>query len=133
MSFFNAFNVSSSGLTAQRMRLDIIAENLANVNTTRTEDGDVYKKKEVTFQEVLEGTSLGGVEVTEIYEDQTQGSLIYQPSHPDANEEGYVEMPNVSTVEEMTNMISASRAYEANVTAFNTLKNMHLKALEIGR
>lgn len=133
MSFFNSFSVSSSGLTAQRLRLDVIAENLANVNTTRTENGGVYKKKEVTFEEVLNGTGKGGVQVKEIYEDQSEGALVYNPSHPDANEQGYVEMPNVNTVEEMTNMISASRSYEANVTAFNTMKNMYAKALQIGQ
>lgn len=133
MSFFNSFSVSSSGLTAQRLRLDVIAENLANVNTTKTQNGGAYKKKEVTFEEILSGTGNGGVQVKEIYEDQSEGALVYNPSHPDANEQGYVEMPNVNTVEEMTNMISASRSYEANVTAFNTMKNMYAKALQIGQ
>lgn len=137
MSFFNSMDIATSGLTAQRTRLDIIAQNLTNMNTTRTAEGGPYKKKMVSFETILketqEGVKVQGVQVSEIVEDEGPGVLVYDPSHPDANEEGYVEKPNINAVEEMTNMISASRAYEANVTAFNTMKSMALKALEIGR
>lgn len=137
MSFFNAMNAATSGLTAQRTRLDIIAQNLANVNTTKTAEGGPYKKKMVSFETIMKETEKGlqtqGVRISSIQEDKGAGILVYDPSHPDANADGYVEMPNINSVEEMTNMISASRAYEANITAFNTMKSMALKALEIGR
>lgn len=142
---FNGMNISASGMTAQRTRLDIISENIANVNTTRDGDGNVYKRKSVifqekshsSFQETLLGTSgsVGkGVKITSIFEDdETEGRMVYDPSHPDADENGYVTYPNVNTVTEMTDMIDASRSYEANVTAFNASKNMMLKALEVGK
>ena len=142
---FSGMNISTTGMTAQRTRLDIIAENIANVNSTRDKDGNIYKRKSVLFQEkdypsfheTLLGTAgaVGkGVKITEIIEDEeTEGRLVYDPTHPDANEEGYVMYPNVNTVTEMTDMIDASRSYEANVTAFNASKNMQLKALEIGK
>ncbi len=148
MSFFNSMNTSASALTAQTLRMDIISENIANVNTTRTEDGGPYKKKTVLFEanrntrkfseyfadEIKLGEQpSGGVKVTEIVEDNTQGNLVYNPEHPDSDENGYVEMPNVNIVEEMVNMISASRSYESNITAMNTTKAMINKTLEIGR
>lgn len=145
MALFNSMNVSASGMTAQRLRTDIIAQNIANVNTTRDENGEVYRRKNVIFEErdvtgfsqILlrtAGTVGNGVKVTSIYSDEESPTrLVYDPSHPDANEEGYVEYPNVNTVQEMTDMIDASRSYEANVTAFNATKNMALKALEIGK
>lgn len=137
MSFFNSMDIATSGLTAQRTRLDVIAQNLSNVNTTKTAEGGPYKKKMVSFETILKETQDGlkaqGVQISQIVEDNSPGTLVYNPTHPDANEQGYVEMPNVNTVEELTNMISASRAYEANVTSFNTMKNMITKALEIGR
>ncbi len=146
MSFINGMNVSASGMTAQRLRMDIISQNIANVNTTRDENGAAYRRKIVVFAErdtdsfvnILNsktGTPTGnGVKVTEILEDtQTPLNLVYDPSHPDADEEGYVAYPNVNTVTEMTNLIDASRAYEANVTAFNATKNMLLKVLELGK
>jgi flagellar basal-body rod protein FlgC len=145
MALFNSMNVSASGMTAQRLRTDIIAQNIANVNTTRDENGEVYKRQNVVFSErdvtgfsqILLRTagSVGnGVKVTSIYTDEeTPTKLVYDPSHPDANEDGYVEYPNVNTVQEMTDMIDASRSYEANVTAFNATKSMALKALEIGQ
>ena len=148
MSFFGSMNTSATGLSAQRLRLDTISQNLANVNTTRTPEGGPYKRKTVLFEEITNGLSFeeqlntsiekrslmgNGVRVAEIVEDNQQAPLIYDPNHPDANEQGYVEMPNVNAVEEMVNMISASRAYEANVRSFNTMKAMALKALEIGR
>lgn len=142
---FSGMNISASGMTAQKTRLDIISENIANVNSTRDADGNVYKRKSVifqeknyiTFQEALMGTSgaVGkGVKITDVIEDnETECRMVYDPSHPDADENGYVLYPNVNTVTEMTDMIDASRSYEANVTAFNASKNMQLKALEIGK
>lgn len=145
MGVFSGMDISSSGMTAQRTRLDIIAENIANVNTTRDAEGHIYNRKSVifmekdyaSFHETLLGTAghVGkGVKITDIIEDtETAGRLVYDPTHPDANEDGYVMYPNVNTVTEMTDMIDASRAYEANVTAFNASKAMQLKALEIGK
>lgn len=144
MSLFGSMNTSASGLTAQRLRLDIISQNIANANTTRTAEGGAYKRKAVIFESVDSGNSFkdilnkhttesGGVRVAEIVSDETPGASVYNPTHPDADENGYVKMPNVNTVDEMTNMISASRAYEANVTAFNNMKAMLGKALEIGK
>lgn len=146
MSVINAMNVSASGMTAQRLRMDVISSNIANVNTTRDENGEAYKRKILVFEEkgqsafskILSsktGAFQGnGVKVTSIVEDtQTPMNLVYDPSHPDANAEGYVEYPNVNTVTEMTNMIDASRAYEANVTAFNATKSLAMKGLEVGK
>lgn len=144
MSIFSSMNISASGMTAQRLRTDIIAQNIANVNTTRTEDGTPYRRQTVVFTE--KGTGFGtalnsamgvsgsGVKVTSIVEDmETAMKQTYDPSHPDADENGYVTYPNVDAVTEMTNLIDASRAYEANVTAFNATKTMALKGLEIGK
>lgn len=145
MALFNSMNVSASGMTAQRLRTDIIAQNIANVSTTRDENGEVYKRQNVIFEErnvtgfsqILlrtAGTVGNGVKVTSIYSDEENPTkLVYDPSHPDANEDGYVEYPNVNTVQEMTDMIDASRSFEANITAFNATKNMALKALELGK
>ena len=145
MSAFGAMDISASGMTAQRLRTDIIAQNIANVNTTRDGDGGVYKRRTVVFEEKpsdsfndylsVASSSIGnGVKVSAIVEDtETAMTLVYDPSHPDANEEGYVEYPNVNTVTEMTNLIDASRAYEANVTAFNATKAMTTQALQIGK
>lgn len=145
MSAFGAMDISASGMTAQRLRTDVIAENIANVNTTRNENGVAYRRKTVVFEEKpsnsfsdylsVASSSIGnGVKVSSIVEDtETAMTLVYDPSHPDANEEGYVEYPNVNTVTEMTNLIDASRAYEANVTAFNATKAMTTQALQIGK
>lgn len=144
MSVFSAMNISETGMSAQRTRLDVISQNIANVNTTRDADGHVYKRKSVIFQEktyvsfddaLINATgNLGkGVKISEIFEDSSEGRMVYDPSHPDADEKGYVTYPNVNTVTEMTDMIDASRSYEANVTAFNASKNMELKALDIGK
>lgn len=147
MGYFSAFNISSSALTAERLRMDTISQNIANANTTRTEDGTPYRRKTVVFQE-REDTSFsqylsdaskqkfnvgGGVRVTAIVEDQSPFKEVYDPGHPDADENGIVRMPNVDIITEMVNMISATRAYEANVTALNASKSMASKALEIGR
>lgn len=149
MSMFSAFNVSASGLTSQRFRMDVISENVANVNTTRTADGTPYVRKVVTFatkgkdtsanfQKVLRGASAAyvgqGVKINGIYKDtETEMKLVYDPSHPDADENGYVTLPNVNIVTEMTNLIDASRAYEANATAFNASKSIAQQGLQIGK
>lgn len=146
MSVIDAMNISASGMTAQRLRMDIISQNIANVNTTRDENGNPYKRKILVFEErntspfaqMLKGKMSAaagtGAKVTEIKEDTTTPmNKVYDPSHPDADEEGYVTYPNVNTVTEMANLIDASRAYEANVTAFNSIKSMALKGLEVGK
>lgn len=147
MSVMNGMNISASGMTAQRLRMDIISQNIANVNTTRDENGDTYKRQMVvfaeknvhTFDNVLKtaqgGTTVSnGVKVTQIIpDDKTPMKMVYDPSHPDADSDGYVSYPNVNTVTEMTDLIDASRSYEANVTAFNATKNMALKSLELGK
>ncbi|MCI8939763.1 MAG: flagellar basal body rod protein FlgC [Dorea sp.] len=148
MSFLSSFDISASGLTAERQRLDIAAENLSNTNTTRTESGGPYRRKMVVLQEVPSTTfrtkfnnllnrstsaAKGGVKVTEIVEDQRDLNPVYDPDHPDADENGYVMMPNVDPVKETIDGMSATRSYEANITAFNAMKLMAQKALEIGK
>ena len=147
MSIFNSFDINASGLTAQRFRMDIISENVANANTTRTGDGTPYVRKVVTFQEKGKQTPFSrvlnksmdrysgeGVKVGGVYKDtQTEMNMVYDPSHPDADENGYVLYPNVNIITEMTNLIDASRAYEANATAFNASKSMAMKGLSIGQ
>ncbi len=143
MSMFDGMNVSASGMTAQRFRMDVIAENIANVNTTRDENGEVYRRKTVVFQEkdtLNFGDTLynslnvyrpDGVRVSQVVEDQSDLKMVYDPTHPDADENGYVMYPNVDTVTEMTNLIDSSRAYEANATAFNAAKAIAVKGLEL--
>lgn len=173
MSFFNAMNVSASGLTAQRLRMDVIAQNIANATTTGTPEGGPYRRKTVImdsipmqrFDDVLDsalsmnpltqgrrgfsrfnevadlvkyyqnplGDRPGGVQVSNIRTDFTEGPLVYDPTHPHANEEGYVEMPNVNIVYEMVNMMSASRSYEANMTALSTTRAMITSTLQISQ
>ena len=141
MSIFHSINISASGLTAQRLRLDVISNNIANVNTTRTAEGGPYRRQRVVFRErtnsfndILTKKFKGnGVRVDRIEQDPAPFKLVYDPSHPDADVNGYVEMPNVNIVTEMVDMISASRSYEANITAINTSKSMILKTLEIGQ
>ena len=150
MSLFGALDVSASGLTAERMRMDVTAENLANAQTTQGANGQPYRRKEVVLQEAGSGfgdalnAAMGpgttradggprGVQVAGIVEDQTPNRQIYDPGHPDANADGYVEMPNVDSVTEMVDLIAASRAYEANVTAMQTAKSMFTKTLDILR
>ena len=146
MSLFNSMNISASGMTAQSLRMDIISQNIANVNTTRDENGDVYKRKMLYFEEkdttpfadVLATTAAGyngkGVKVTAVLEDNvTPCKQVYDPSHPDADENGYVTYSNVNTVTEMTDLIDASRAYEANVTSFNAAKSMAMAGLDVGK
>lgn len=146
MGLFQAFDISASGMTAERFRVDTIAQNIANVNTTRTEDGTPYRRKIVTFAEKdltpfstyyqsSRARAVGnGVKVTSVKDDtETDFIMEYDPSHPDADENGYVSYPNVNTVTEMTNLIDATRAYEANTTAFNASKSMVQAALKIGQ
>lgn len=145
MDFFSSMDVSSSALTAGRTRINLISSNLANANATRTAEGGPYKRKDAVFSatpiaspfnRVLDGATaqqVRKVEVSDIVEDQNPPRLQYDPSHPDANPQGYVAMPNVNVVEEMADMIGATRAYEANVTAVQAAKSMAMKTLEIGR
>ncbi len=146
MSLFQSFAINSSGMTAERFRTDIIAENVANVTTTRDEDGDVYTRQVVTFEEkrlgaishVLNSTrgdfKGDGVKVTSVQEDTATDYVVeYDPSHPDADENGYVTYPNVNIVTEMTNLIDASRAYEANATAFEASKSIATTGLSVGQ
>jgi len=157
MGLFDSFRIAASGMTAQRLRMDVIASNVANANSIR-ESGEPYRRKLVVFSEALDrelpssrptsssrifGSSryidsgvrlaMSGVRVTRIVEDPTPGPMVYDPSHPHADENGYVQMPNVDIVREMIDMISASRAYESNAAVIEAAKSMFLKALEIGR
>lgn len=145
MDFFSSMRVSATGLEAQMKRMNTISSNIANAETTRTEEGGPYRREDPVFAAVTDRESFGeilenqldenvqGVQVMEVAKDTRPPRMVYNPSHPDANPEGYVAMPNVNTVEEMANMISAQRSYEANVTAMGAAKSMAQKALEIGR
>ena len=143
MDFLTAFHISATGLTAQRKTMNIIATNIANINTTKTENGEPYKRKIAILREkpvdkfstILDGEKKGlfGVKIEEIVEDLTPPRQIYDPGHPDANKEGYVNYPNVDLVKEMTHMMIARRSYEANVAAIQAAKRMALKALELGK
>jgi flagellar basal-body rod protein FlgC len=155
MSFWNSLRIGASALTAQRLRLDVIANNIANAETTRTESGGPYQRQDVVFSprgassflpqflRVLNNQSAGtsnapsidaaGVNVAKVVTDTTPGPKIYDPTHPDADADGYVNYPNVNLVVEMTNMLSATRSYEASVSVIDSAKRMALKALEIGR
>ena len=150
MGMFDALNVSATGLTAERLRMDVTAENLANAQTTRGADGRPYHRKEVVLSEVASGgfgsqlakavgagsaagSQPGGVEVSAITQDATPGKLVYDPGHPDANADGYVQMPNVDTVSEMVDLITSQRSYEANATAMQSAKQMFTKTLDILR
>jgi flagellar basal-body rod protein FlgC len=129
-------NVSASGMTAQRLRVDIISSNIANSETTRTDRGTPYRRRVPVFSEYLisDGKSAStGVKVVRIEEDPSPFRLVYDPSHPDADENGYVSLPNVNVLREMVDLISAQRSYEANISAFNTTKSMINSALQIGR
>jgi flagellar basal-body rod protein FlgC len=146
MAFLRTLGVSASALTAQSFRMDVISENIANAEVTRTADGTPYRRRNVVMGERTLTTSFAdelsgaksrlqgdGVQVAQVIEDQSDFKMVYQPGHPDADENGYVSYPNVDTVTEMVDLISATRSYEANVTAFNATKNMALKALDIGK
>ncbi|CVK17662.1 MULTISPECIES: flagellar basal body rod protein FlgC [Sporomusa] len=144
MGLFRAIDSAASGMTAERLRMDVISNNIANVNTTRTAEGGPYRRQMVVFEPRSEQASFGqllsrqmesgeGVRVTGIIKDNAPLKLMYDPNHPDANQDGYVEMPNINIVSEMVDMITATRAYEANVAAVNAAKSMALKALDIGK
>jgi len=149
MSFLRSMDISASALSATRLRMDIIAENMANINTTRTENGEPYRRKYVVFEEMSGGgrpgrtfesffnrsreNQVGGVRVAQVGRDMSEFNIDFNPGHPDADENGYVRVPNVDVVQEMTDMMSAFRAYEANITALNTMKDMVVRTLEIGR
>jgi len=144
MSFLSSMSISASALTATRLRMDVITENIASSDTTRAADGEPYRRKYVVFQERKNDRDFaaffnrarrapGGVRVLRIGKDQSEFKLDYNPSHPDADENGYVRLPNVEVVQEMTDMMAAVRAYEANITALNAFKDMAVKTLEIGK
>lgn len=154
MAFLSSLNIVGSGLTAQQLRLDIISENVTNSNTTRTEGGNgAYRRKVVVFESVsgrddfrqamaqaanglapnVGYNNIGGVRATQVLEDPSDMRLVYDPAHPDANEDGYVELPNVDMVKEIADAMAATQAYASNVTALNALKTVLAKGLEIGR
>lgn len=147
MSFLSSLNISASGMTAQRLRLDIASENIANIETTRTADGTPYRRKMVVlesrkenFRSVLgramsgqNSANRGGVAAAAIIDDDTELKAVLDPEHPDADENGYVRMPNVDMIKETTDAMAATRSYEANITAFNAVKLMAQKAMEIGK
>jgi flagellar basal-body rod protein FlgC len=133
MDLFTAMDISASGMRAQRTRMNIISSNIANAHTTRTAEGGPYQRKDVVFRENTFEQHLSSVEVEGIVKDAREGNRIYDPDNPDADENGYVTMPNVNIMEEMVNMIGATRAFEANTTAVKAQKDMALKALSIGR
>jgi flagellar basal-body rod protein FlgC len=133
MSLFDALNISASGLTAQRLRMDVTSANLANAQTTRTPEGGPYKRQDVVLQEQTGGSSSepAGVEVAAIIDDTTPLKKVYEPGNPEADKEGYVTMPNVNPVTEMTDLIDASRSYQADVTAMQTTKTVMQKTIEL--
>ncbi len=140
MGFLSSLDISASALTAQRMRMDIISENIANAETTRTQSGEPYRRKVAvlgqrqasSFSSAFNSAIGGGVAVSQIIEDTSDFELEYDPDNPDANEQGYVQMPNVDETKEIIDLMSATRSYEANVTVLNATKNIAMKALEIG-
>ena len=145
MDISSAMEISASGLSAQRKRMEIISSNLANIETTRTKEGGPYRRKDVVFSSAPLETSFSSqlnarlaehaqkVVVSKIVEDQTAPKLVFNPGHPDANEKGYVAMPNINLMTEMVNLINASRSFEANVQAINASKSMALRAIDLGR
>ena len=143
MSIFSSMQINASGLTLERLKMDTISTNIANVNTTRTEEGGPYLRKEVVFEENLRNEyskvtgrmekKSAGVKVIGIDQDEENTEIIYNPTHPDADEEGYIQMSNVNMVDEMIALLNTQRSYEANVTALNTSKSLLKKALEISK
>jgi flagellar basal-body rod protein FlgC len=141
--FFKVLDINASALIAQRLRMNIISSNMANADTTRTEEGGPYQRKDVrfttwspSFEEIMQGAvdpEIKGVRVMEIVDDNRPFRTVYNPSHADANEDGYVTMPNVDPLEEMVNMMAAARSYEANIELFNATKSMLRKIIEIGK
>ncbi|VAX32937.1 Flagellar basal-body rod protein FlgC [hydrothermal vent metagenome] len=135
MNILKAFDVSASALVAQKQRMNTIASNMANLNTTRTPEGGPYKRRDVVFSSYMldEEGGLEGVGVSDVVTSNTPPKAVYDPGHPDADDKGYVLMPDINLIEEMVNMMMATRVYEANVNAFNITKSMYMKALELGR
>lgn len=134
MSLFNIFNISGSAMSAQGQRLNTVASNIANADSTSSSTGQVYRSKQVVFAAVpVAGAEASGVKVQQVVEDRSPPKMVYDPKHPQADENGYVAMPNVNVVEEMVNMISASRSYETNVETMNAAKTMLLKTLTLGQ
>ncbi len=136
MNTFRILEVIASSLEAQRVRMNTIVSNMANLHTTRTADGEPYRRRDVIFEvkEIEPGNEyLQGVRVAEVIRDESPFKIIYDPSHPDADEKGFVRLPNLDILEEMVNMLMTFRAYEASITAFNTTKNMFMKLLELGK
>ena len=134
MSMFKIFNISGSAVSSQSQRLNVVASNLANADTVAGPDGQAYKARQVVFQTVLMGEQgAAGVKVNQITEDQTPGRRVHDPKNPQADAEGYVTYSNVNAVEEMVNMISASRSYQSNVEVMNTAKSLLLKTLQMGQ
>ena len=145
MDILTGMRVSASGMAAQRMRMNTISSNIANINTTQTPEGGPYRRKDVVLESTPEAKSFGEilmnspqkdiarVQVTDVISDQKAPHMKYEPDHPDANEEGYVAYPNINLMEEMANMIQATRAYEANVSAMHATKDMAMTSLELGR
>lgn len=144
--FFTGMRISGSGMAAQRMRMNTISSNIANINTTQTPEGGPYRRKDVVFEAMPDSKNFGDivsptsakadfqrVQVSDIISDRKAPMLKYEPDHPDANSEGYVAYPNINLMEEMTNMIQATRSYEANVSAMQATKDIALSSLEIGR
>jgi len=146
MSLLSALDISAMGLTAQRRRIEVISSNLANANTTRTAEGGPYRRKDLVFESTspsnsfssdlvaeIENEAQRGVDVVGIYEDESPFVRRYEPAHPDADAQGYVLLPNISPVEEMVNLLSATRSFEANAQSINAIKEIAQKSLEIGR
>ncbi|MDH3208772.1 MAG: flagellar basal body rod protein FlgC [Burkholderiaceae bacterium] len=138
MSMFDIFKVSGSAVSAQSQRLNVVASNLANADTVAGPDGQPYKARQVVFQTLMAATpgasdSAAGVRVSQISEDQTPGRKVHDPKHPQADGDGYVTYSNVNTIEEMVNMISASRSYQNNIEVMNTAKTLLLKTLQMGQ
>lgn len=140
MAFLNSLNIVGSALTAEKYRSNIILQNISNQRNTRTENGEPYRRKQVIFQtrpqsfdDVLNKVVGGGVRIAEVVESQEDFNIVYDPDHPDADEEGYVRYPNVNNTEEQVDLLEASRVYEANVSALSVVKAMATNALEIGR
>ena len=145
MGFREGLKISASALTAERIRMNVISSNLANANTTRTEEGGPFKRKDVIFTAKDSGVSfdnllraafdsqLKEVQVDGIVEDKKKPRMVFNPSHPDANEKGYVAMPNISVMEEMVNMLTSNRSFESNTQAINAIKSMAMTAISIGR
>lgn len=128
---FMPLKVSATALEAQKIRMNVIASNIANVNSTRTPEGGPYRKKDVVFESYMFDESSVGVNIPKIVENERPFKMVYDPSHPDANKDGYVSYPNINTIEETVNLISATRAYEANLTLINSYKEMFMKTLDI--